>query len=484
MRASVAVERRYRPTMPERVVVIGGDAAGMSAASQVRRRQPDREVVVLEKGNWTSYSACGIPYHVSGAVETLDELVARTPQEFRDRYRIDVRMRHEAVSIDLDGRKVEVRDHDHDRTLSLGFDDLVIATGATPLRPPIPGIDGDCIFGVQTLDDAQVLLDYARKSRCKEVVVVGGGYIGLEMAEAFLAWGATVTVVDTVDQVMRTLDPDMARRVADGMRRRGIRLRLGEEVTGFEPGKVITASGSIPADLVILGMGVGPNSGLAEDAGLDLGPRGAIAVDRRQRTSTDGVWAAGDCATSYHRISQRQTHVALGTVANKQGRVAGVNIGGGYATFAGVVGTAITKVCEVEVARTGLTEREAEDAGFAHVAVTIESTSKASYFPGARPLAIKMLAERGNGRVLGAQIVGGDGAAKRIDTVATALTAGMTVHDVVDLDLAYAPPFSSVWDPVAVAAREAARAVDDHRAPAARTSPLRDSGPTGAPRRT
>jgi NADPH-dependent 2,4-dienoyl-CoA reductase/sulfur reductase-like enzyme len=235
---------------------------------------------------------------------------------------------------------------------------------------------------------------------------------------------------------------------------------------------------------VILGMGVAPNSALGQDAGLEVGARRALSVDRRQRTSADGVWAAGDCATSYHRVSQRQVHVALGTVANKQGRVAGVNIGGGYSTFPGVVGTAITKVCEVEIARTGLTEREAEEAGFAHVAVTIESTSKASYFPGARPLAIKMVAERNTARVLGAQIVGGDGSAKRIDTVVTALTAGMTVHDVVDLDLAYAPPFSSVWDPVAVAAREAARAVDDARSPAARTSPLRDSGPTGSPRRT
>ncbi len=463
-------------------MVIGGDAAGMSAASQVRRRQPDREVVVLEKGNWTSYSACGIPYLVSGAVETIDDLVARTPQEFRDRYRIDVRMRHEALSIDVDAGKVEVRDLDHDRTISIGYDDLIIATGATPLRPSLPGIDGDRIFGVQTLDDAAALLDDAKKSRCREVVVVGGGYIGLEMAEAFLAWGATVTVVDTSDQVMRTLDPDMARRVADGMRRRGIRVRLGEAVTSFEPGAVHTKSGTIPADLVILGMGVSPSSGIARDAGIELGPRDAIAVDRRQRTSADGVWAAGDCATSYHRVSQRVTHVALGTVANKQGRVAGVNIGGGYATFPGVVGTAITKVCELEIARTGLTESEAEQAGFGHVAVTIESTSKASYFPGARPLAIKFVAERGTGRVLGAQIVGGDGAAKRIDTVATAVTAGMTVHDVVDLDLAYAPPFSSVWDPVAVAAREAARAVDEARSPAPRTSPLRSSGPTGSPR--
>ena len=469
--------------MPERVVVIGGDAAGMSAASQARRRRPELEVVVLEKGNWTSYSACGIPYHVSGAVESLEDLVARTPQEFRDRYRIDVRMRHEATGIDLERGKVEVRDHEHGRSLEIGYDQLVVATGARPLRPDLPGIDGDCVFGVQTLDDASALLEHARSSRCRDVVVVGGGYIGLEMAEAFLAWGANVTVVDGADQVMGTLDADMAVLVADAMERRGIVVRLGEKVTGFEPAAVVTENGSIPADLVILGMGVTPNSRLAGDAGVELGVRGAVHVDRRQRTTTDAVWAAGDCAESFHQVSQRQVHVALGTVANKQGRVAGVNIGGGYATFPGVVGTAITRICEVEISRTGLSEREAVAAGFDHVAVTIESTSKAGYFPGARPLTIKMLAERGTGRVLGAQIVGGDGAAKRIDTVATAITAGMSVVDVVDLDLAYAPPFSSVWDPVAIAAREAARAVDKGRDPQPDASPLRRSGPTGPPAR-
>ena len=465
--------RRYRPGMPERVVVIGGDAAGMSAASQARRRRGDLEIVALEKGNWTSYAACGIPYHVSGAVPALDDLVARTPQQFRDRYRIDVRMRHEAMAIDLDRRRVEVRDHEHSRSLEIGFDQLVVATGARPLRPPLPGIDADCVFGVQTLDDASRLLEHARSSRCREVVVVGGGYIGLEMAEAFLAWGAQVTVVDGADQVMRTLDADVAERVADAMRRRGIQVRLGESVEGFEEGAVLTAGGPVPADMVVLGMGVTPNAELASDAGIATGARGAISVDRRQRTDVDGVWAAGDCAESYHQVSRRWMHVALGTVANKQGRVAGINLGGGYATFPGVVGTAITRVCDLEIARTGLTTFEADAAGFDAVAVTIETTSKAGYFPGTRPMMVKMLAERGTGRLLGAQIVGGEGSAKRIDTVATALTAGMSVVDVIDLDLAYAPPFSSVWDPIAVAAREAARALDTGRDPAVPPPPGR-----------
>lgn len=461
--------------MPERLVVIGGDAAGMSAASQARRRRDDLEIVVLEKGNWTSYSACGIPYHVSGAVPSLDDLVARTPQEFRDGYRIDVRMRHEAMAVDLDRRTVEVRDHEHARSLRLGFDQLMIGTGARPMRPPLPGIDGDHVFGVQTLDDAARLLEHARESRCRDVVVVGAGYIGLEMAEAFLSWGAKVTVVDSSDQVMRTLDADVADKVAEAMRRRGITLRLGEQVTAFSTSAVETSSGAIPADLVVLGMGVAPNSELASAAGIETGSRGAIRVDRRQRTSAAGVWAGGDCAESFHRVSQRWLHVALGTVANKQGRVAGVNLGGGYATFPGVVGTAITRICELEIARTGLTSVEAADAGFDAVEVTIDTTVKAGYFPGARPMSVKMLAERDTGRVLGAQITGGDGAAKRIDTVATAITAEMSVADLVDLDLAYAPPFSSVWDPVQVAAREASRALEAERPPAVPDPPGRRS---------
>ena len=376
--------------MAERVVVIGGDAAGMSAASQARRARPDLEIVVLEKGNWTSYAACGIPYVVSGAVDSLDDLVMRTPQEFRDRSRIDVRMRHEATGIDLDRRRVVMRDHEHRRTIELGFDQLVIATGARPVRPPIPGIELDHVRGVQTLDDAKVLLDRAKTEQCRKVAVVGAGYIGLEMAEAFLSWGAEVTLLDAAPQVMRTLDADMAARLQPEIERRGVDLRLDAKVTGFEPGAVLTADGPVDADLVVLGLGVTPNSALAADAGLALGVRDAISVDRRQRTSADGIWAAGDCAESFHRVSERPIHVALGTVANKQGRVAGINLGGGYATFPGVVGTAITRICDTEVARTGLTEVEAEQAGFAHVAVTVETTTRASYFPGARPMAVKM----------------------------------------------------------------------------------------------
>ncbi|MBW3615854.1 MAG: FAD-dependent oxidoreductase [Actinobacteria bacterium] len=447
--------------MAERLVVIGGDAGGMAAASQARRRRPnDLEIVALEKGRWTSYSACGIPYLVGGDVGGLEELVARSPQTFRDRFRIDVRTRHEAMQLDLDRRKVEVHDHDHDRTYTLGFDLLHVATGARPLRPPLPGIDGRLVHGVQTLEDGAHLLDHVRSAAIHRVVVVGAGYIGLEMAEAFVKRGAAVTVVTDLPQPMATLDEDMGALVADAMRAQGIDLRVGEPVEGFDGDGVHTsASGVLPADLVVLGMGVTPNSDLAAGAGVATGARGAISVDRRQRTSAEGVWAAGDCCESFHLVSGHHVHVALGTVANKQGRVAGINLGGGYATFPGVLGTAVTKLCSLEVARTGLSSAEAADAGFDFQAVTVDSTTRAGYFPGTEPIRIKLLAERQSGRLLGAQIVGREGAGKRIDVLATALTAGMTVEEMTALDLSYAPPFSPVWDPVLITARKAAEAI-------------------------
>ena len=449
--------------MAERLVVIGGDAGGMTAASQARRRRPDLDIVALERGRWTSYSACGIPYLVSGEIGALEDLVVVDPARFRDEYRIDARTLHEVTEIDLDARQLEVHDLAHERRFKLGFDLLLVATGARPIRPPLPGIDLDFVHGVQTLADAADLLDHAAREKPRKVTVIGGGYIGLEMAEAFVQRGAAVTLVEAADEVVRTLDPDIGALVHQKMVEFGIDVRTGVPVEGFEPGKVLTAAGPVEADLVVLGLGVQPNSELAAAAGIDLGARNAISVNRRLQTCAEGVWAAGDCAESFHLVSQRKVHIALGTVANKQSRVAGINIGAGYATFPGVVGTAVTTVCSAEVARTGLNESEAQRDGFVYEAVTIESTTRAGYLPTAKPIIVKMLAERESGRLLGAQIVGDEGAAKRIDVVATALTARMTTYDLIDLDLSYAPPFSSVWDPVQVAARKLADAVDRAR---------------------
>lgn len=441
--------------MAERLVVIGGDAAGMTAATNARRGRPDLEIVVLEMGHDISYSACGIPYVISGAVAELDDLVVRTPREFRDGFRIDVRTRHQVLGIDLDARRLEVRALDQERTLHLGFDLLHIATGARPVRPDLPGIHGPGVHGVQTLADARSLLDEVGARRIRTVAVVGAGYIGLEMAEAFVRRGCKVTLIDANAQPMRSLDPDVGARVATAVRRFGVDVRCGTRVEGFEPGVVHTGAGDVPADLVILGLGVVPNSDIGLAAGLAAGARGALQVDHRQRTSSEGIYAAGDCADAVHQVSGQRVHIALGTVANKTGRVAGINIGGGYASFPGVLGTAVTRVCEIEVARTGLNLAEAAAAGIEVEVGAVEATTRAGYYPGAEPVHAKVLVERGSGRLVGGQLIGADRAGKRIDTLATAITARMTAEQFVELDLAYAPAVSPLWDAFQLAARAA-----------------------------
>lgn len=452
--------------MTERLVVIGGDAAGMTAASQVRRSRGDTvEVVALERGHHASYSACGIPYWVAGDVDSDDDLVARSPEEHRRRG-IDLRMRHEVVGIDLDGGQVSVRDLDAGAGYDLGFDQLVVATGAVPVRPDLPGVDAAGIYGVQTLDDGQAVLEELRKERPASAAVVGGGYIGVEMAEAMVRNGLQVTVLEQADEPMSALDPDMGRLVREAMAGMGIDVRVGTPVERFvvddaEHVRGVVAGGeTVAADVVVLGLGVRPNTELAAAAGLPLGGSGGLRVDLRLAVpGHDGVWAGGDCVETFNLVSQSWGHVPLGTHANKHGRVIGANASGGYATFPGVVGTAMTKVCGLEIARTGLSESEATAAGFRFEAVTIAATTRAGYFPGARPMTVKMLAELGTGRLLGAQIVGGEGSAKRIDVCAVALWNRMTVEELTGLDLGYAPPFSPVWDPVLVAARKAVSAL-------------------------
>ncbi|MET8338336.1 FAD-dependent oxidoreductase [Streptosporangium canum] len=453
--------------MTERLVVIGGDAAGMSAASQARgRRDPqDLRIVAFEKGRHASYSACGIPYLVGGEVSDPQDLVARRPEVFRDELDIDLRLRSEVTEIDLDRRAVAVHDHRGGGRYWEPFDQLVIATGGLPHRPDLPGAQARGVYGVQTLDDGIALLDALESERPRRAVVVGAGYIGLEMAEALVRRGLEVSLIDGGDQPMGTLDPDMGAVVADALRDLGIKVFLGEPVEGFsESGGRVTAartgSRSVQADLVVLGLGSRPNTALAEAAGVPVGETSGIRTDRRMRTAVEGVWAAGDCVETFHLVSRRPVAIALGTHANKQGRAVGINIGGGYAAFPGVVGTAVSKICEYEVARTGLTTAEAAEAGFETVEEIVESTTRAGYYPGARRMRTKMIADRRTGRLLGAQIVGQEGAAKRIDALAIAVWQEMSVEDVSGLDLSYAPPFAPVWDPILIAARKTAERVE------------------------
>ncbi|GIE78366.1 flavoprotein oxidoreductase [Actinoplanes philippinensis] len=450
-----------------RLIVIGGDAAGMSAASQARRllKPGDLDIAAFERGEYTSYSACGIPYWVGGLVDGPDGLIARDPAAHRANG-IEVHTGHEVTGIDLRSRTVTVRSSGADRTES--FDHLVYAAGATPVRPAWADTPAKGIFGVQTLGDAAALQEWLEPGR-DTAVVIGAGYIGVEMAEALQRRGLRVTLVERAGQPMSTVDPDMGALVADSIRGLGIALRTGVTVQGLETADgqvraVVTDDGVLPADVVVLGLGVRPNTALADAAGLPLGVTGALATDLRQRVTgpdgiVEGVWAAGDCTQVTHLVSGRPAHIPLGTHANKQGRVAGINIGGGYATFPGVIGTAITKICDLEVARTGLSSKEAEAAGFRYVTATVESTNRAGYFPGAVPMTVKVIAEKDTGLLLGAQIVGRAEAAKRIDAFAVAVWNRMTVTEMTALDLGYAPPYAPVWDPVLIAARKAGDAL-------------------------
>ena len=368
------------------------------------------------------------------------------------------------MEIDLAQRRVRVEQVGNGKAWWEPFDHLLIATGAVPFCPDVPGADAQGIYGLNTLQSGIEVRRAVDQEKPKKAVIVGGGYIGLEMAEGLLRRGLDVSLIDMASQVMNTLDPDMGALVSEALRDAGVELYLEEPLKGFEvEGErvqaVVTDQRTLSADLVILGMGVRPNSALAADADIPLGVKGAIKVNDRMQTEVEGVWAAGDCAESFHLVSCRPFYVALGTVANKQGRVAGINLGGGYATFPGVVGTAITKVCAVEVARTGLQEKEIQRLGLEYINARIEYRTRARYYPDTGPITVKLLAEKGSGRLLGGQVVGIEGAAKRIDAVAVALHAGLTVDKMINLDLGYAPPYSPVWDPLLIAARQAIKLV-------------------------
>jgi len=399
-----------------------------------------------------------MPYYVGRVVDSEQSLVARTPEAFRKKQNIDVRIRHEVEAVDLAGRRVSGRDLESGAVFEKPFDTLLIATGASPMVPDIPGVRSRNVFTLSSLEGGVELRRFVDENAPKRAVIVGGGYIGLEMAEALLGRGIETALIEREAEVMGTLDPDMGSLVSGAVEEAGVALYRKESLTGFEVGgdavrAVVTDQRTLPVDMVILGLGVRPASGLARDAGIPLGEKGSIRVNDRMQTPVEGVWAAGDCAESFHLVSRRPFWVALGTVANKHGRVAGMNLSGGDEIFPGVVGTAVTKMKDTEVARTGLMEREIRALGLDFVQARIDDRTRAGYYPGSAKITVKLLAEKGSGRLLGGQIVGGEGSAKRIDVIAAALHAGFSAGQLLYLDLGYAPPFSPVWDPVLTAAR-------------------------------
>lgn len=442
-----------------KLIVIGGDAAGMSAASKVRREQPEREIVVYEKSNYTSYSACGIPYFISGKVKSYRELIVRTPEEFRSKYNIQAKMLHRVLEVDTANKRIKVLDIANNTEFWDDYSQLLIATGSRAFCPNIAGQDAENVFGISTLKSGVKLENYLENEKPQAAVIVGGGYIGLEMAEALLERGLKVSLATRSSQVMNTLDPDMGELISKAMKNLGVTLYTNEELTGFETNgnkvtAIVTNKQTHTTDMVILGMGSSPNTAFLEGSGIELGAHGAIKVDAQMRTNIADVWAAGDCTETLNLVSKKHFYIALGTVANKTGLAAGSSIAGETTTFPGVVGTAVCKICSYEVARTGLLEKELKELNIEYVATTIDSKTRAHYYPGAKDITVKLLAEKNSGRLLGGQIIGEEDAAKRIDVIAVALTHNLTLQNMIDLDLSYAPPFSTVWDPVQIAARK------------------------------
>ncbi len=454
--------------MPERLVVIGGDAAGLSTAMNARRQRPveDLEILVFERGDWISFSACGEPYFVAGIVDPVESLLALSEEEAAARD-VVIRKRCEVTAIDTAARTVTVRDAVAGREERVAYDTLMYATGASARRIPLEGGHLRGVFYMHTLDDA-IAARAAVEDGARRAVVIGGGYVGLEMAEAFHHRGIRTTVVVGDESVLgASFDAEFAGGIVEAIRALGIEVVLGQEVVcvGGDDGHV-TAVGcgddQVEADIVIVAAGTVPNVDLARAAGIRIGESGAVWVDDHQRTSVEGVYAGGDCAESVHRLSRKPVNIHLGTYANRHGRVAGLNIGGADVAFPGVLGTAIMKVVDIEIARTGLTEREATDLGHDVVVVDFDTVTAAGYWPEARPMRMRAIADRGSRRLLGAQLFGGRSAGKRIDALALAIWNEMAVDDLVDADLSYAPPFSGVWDPVLHAARLLMSALDSN----------------------
>lgn len=439
-----------------KVVIIGGVAGGASAAARLRRLDERAEIIVFERSGFVSYANCGLPYYIGGTIAEKRELTLQTPESFWNRFRIRVKTKHEVLAIDPAAKTVTVKNLSTGKTFTESYDKLVLSPGAMPTRPPLPGIDSERIFSLRTVEDTLRIHDYVRREKPQSAVLVGGGYIGIEVAENLRELGLDVTIVQRPKQLMNTLDYDMATFVHAKLREKGIRLELGRGVSGFKErdGQILTlidGQDPLPADLVLLAIGVTPDSGLAKQAGLALGIKGSIVVNDRMETSAPDIYAVGDAVQVKHAVTGQDSLIALAGPANKQGRIAADNICGLDSRYRGSQGSSIIKVFDLTVASTGLTEKAAASAGIDADCVVLSPGSHASYYPGARPMTMKVVFEKGTFRLLGAQIAGGEGVDKRIDVLAVALHAGMRADELKDLDLAYAPPYSSAKDPVNMA---------------------------------
>lgn len=446
-----------------KIVVVGGVAAGLKAAAKARRNDPAAEITVVEKGKLISYGACGLPYYVAGEVQDINQLMTtpagavRNQAFFKNVKDITVLTETLATGIDRAARQVTVKDLASGEERKLPYDKLVLATGAVPVKPPLPGIELENIYQLWHPDDAKAVRAGLERGKFANAVIIGAGLVGLEMAEALKQWEVNVTLIEMKEQVFPAfLDEEVAGSVAKYAREHGLTILTAERVERFDGDgavrEVVTDRRTIPADLVILAIGVRPNVELAKSAGLAIGPSGAIAVDETLRTSDPDIFAGGDCAENTNIISGEKIFTPMGSTANKHGRVIGDNLTGGSVKFRGALGTVVVKVMDMNVGKTGLTERDAKRLGIEYVTAMVGGHDRPHYMPGAKLITVKLVVEAATGRLLGAQAFGEGEVAKRIDIVATAITLGGTANDLFDIDLAYAPPYNSPIDNVAVAA--------------------------------
>jgi len=453
-------------------VIIGGVAAGTSAASKAKRIDPNADVKIIQEESVVSYAACGIPYVIEGVINNFEELIERPPDVFKSKYDIDVIVNTRAHKIDSFRKQVHATDLQSGKETIFDYDFLVVATGARAVVPNIKGVNQKGVFFIRNYSDGVKINDSTRTRDVHSSIIAGAGLIGLEMVEAFKKRGHTgrgdmdVTVVEMADHILPSLlDKNMAKIVERELEANGVKIILGERVEeilgrdGQIKGIRTSAKRDIDSDFIVLGTGVRPNSEIARDAGVELGYANAIKVDEYMRTNIPDIFAAGDCATARNYITNKDMYLPLGTTANKQGRVAGENAAGGNAMFRGIAGSAITKVFDLFIGKTGLTSEEALREGFDPVEEVIESITRAGYYPGNKPIWINIVADRKSGIVLGSQIVGGEGVKERIDLIALALLLKADIRDLASYDACYVPPASPVWEPVNIAASQTAKLV-------------------------
>lgn len=435
-----------------KVLIVGGVAGGASAAARLRRLDEKAEIIMFERGEYISFANCGLPYYIGGEINKKSALTLQTPQSFNSRFNVDVRVWNEVTAIDPEKKQVTVHNVQTGEDYTESYDELILSPGAAPLVPKMDGVDDPRVFTLRNIPDTVKIRDYVEEEFPESAVVVGGGYIGVEMAENLKKAGLKVTIVELADHVIAPLDGDMAAEVHRYLRDQGVELMLGKAVQSMEDkgGKLTLhlSEGEIETDMVILSVGVRPDTALAQGAGLELNPKGAIVVNEHMQTSKEHIYAVGDAIEIVDFVTGKKGYVPLAGPANKQGRIAADNICGIKSSYKNTLGSSVLKIFDMTVAMTGVNERAAQAAGLDYDKVYTYSQSHASYYPGGHGISIKTLYEKGTGKILGAQLVGYDGVDKRCDVIATAIRAGMTAYDLTELELCYAPPFGSAKDPV------------------------------------